>query len=124
MKMSDEEYAEKFLQEHPPPEGVEASDWLRDNPPPQEESENPEDYWPVDGYGLKIPMDEWTVDDLGNFPDSQKDWLKKKLLETGKKAGAELLNRLAPSQIAQDPRAANHEMGQIVKEMGITPTYE
>ena len=42
-------------------------------------------------------------------------------LEAGKKASVELLNRLAPSQIAQDPKAANQEMGQIVKQMGITP---
>lgn len=65
MRMSDEEYAEKFLLENPPPEGVDPSDWLRDNPPPEEESDDPEEYWPVDEYGLKIPMREWTVSDPG-----------------------------------------------------------
>ena len=92
--------------------------------PPPVESSNPEDFWPTDQFGNKEPMDDWTISDLGKFPDWATDWLKRKLLEAGKKASVELLNRLAPSQIAQDPKAANQEMGQIVKQMGITPIRE
>lgn len=124
--MTDEEYAEKFLRENPPPEGVAESDWLRDNPPPREESEDPEYYWPVDGYGDKIPMREWTVSDLGLFPDSLKDWLIKELRKEYKEEtpAERLLKEMDPSQIAYDPRWANARLGEIAQEMGITPSYE
>lgn len=117
--MTDEEYAEKFLRENPPPEGVEPSDWLRDNPPPEEESEDPEEYWPVDGYGDKIPMNEWTVSDMALFPDSLRDWLIKEHEKKGLKAGAELLRRLSPETIAQDTSAANEMLGDILVEQGV-----
>lgn len=118
MRMSDEEYAEKFLRENPPPEGVEPSDWLRDNPPPREESEDPEYYWPVDEYGDKIPMNEWTVSDMACFPDSLRDWLIKEHEKKGLKAGAELLRQLSPEMIAWDTSAANALLGSILADRG------
>lgn len=125
MRMSDEEYAEKFLLENPPPEGVDPSDWLRDNPPPEEESDNPEAYWPVDEYGEKIPMREWTVSDMGGFPDSMRDWLIRELRkEYGKDTpGTKLLMETMPSEIAEDPSWANERLGEIARKMGIRAEY-
>ena len=101
-----------------------STEWMRLNPPPPEESNDPEEYWPVDEYGSKIPIDEWTVNDLGCFPDSMKDWLIKKLLGhyNGEESpGVRLLREMEPSQIAQNPRVANARMGEIAEKMGITP---
>lgn len=126
MRMSDEEYAEKFLLENPPPEGVDPSDWLRDNPPPEEEMETLEECWPVDEYGLKIPIDEWTVSDLGQFPDSLKDELIAEMLKFHKGEevpGVKLLREMDPSEIAYDQEEANYRLGLIAQEMGITPSY-
>ena len=126
MRMSDEEYAEKFLLENPPPGGVDPSDWLRDNPPPEEEMETLEECWPVDEYGLKIPIDEWTVSDLGQFPDSLKDELIAEMLKFHKGEevpGVKLLREMDPSEIAYDQEEANYRLGLIAQEMGITPSY-
>ena len=89
--------------------------------PPPVESSNPEDFWPTDQFGNRIPMDEWTVSDLGTFPDWATGWLKEKLRNAGKMPAVELLKELEPSQIAQNPRVANARMGEIAEKMGITP---
>ena len=116
MKMSDEEYAEKFLESNPPPKGVDPSDWLRDNPPPKEESGNPGEYWPVDQNGQKVPMNEWGVSELGTFPDSLSDWLKRELRKNNLPAAAQLLEEMEPSQIAQNTREANARLGAILRQ--------
>lgn len=92
--------------------------------PPPEEGNDPEDFWPVDGYGLKIPMNEWGVSELGLFPDWATDWLKRKLREKGLLAPVELLKELSPSQIAQDTASANAMLGEILREMGADPQPE
>lgn len=91
--------------------------------PPPMEGNDPEEFWPTDMFGNRIPMDEWTVSDLGLFPDWAADWLKEKLRNAGKKPAMELLTEMSPSEIRQDPRWANHVMGGIVRKMGITPRY-
>lgn len=121
MKMTDEEYAEKFLAENPPPEGVAASEWLAMNPPPEPEG-NPRDYWPTDQFGLEIPMEEWTTSDLGMFPDWAKEWLIEELrkFHHGETTpGMKLLEEWDPSQIREFPREANARLGEIAQEMGI-----
>lgn len=101
-----------------------STEWMRLNPPPTEEGSDPEEYWPVDEYGLKIPMREWTVSDLGYFPDSMKDWLVRELRkEYGEETPTErLLREMEPSEIAQNPMEANVRLGEIAQKMGITPT--
>jgi len=104
--------------------GITETDLMRENPPPEEEPQTLEECRPVDEYGSKIPIDEWTVNDLGCFPDSMKDWLIKKLLghHNGEESpGVRLLREMEPSQIAQNPRVANAKMGEIAEKMGITP---
>lgn len=98
-----------------------STEWMRLNPPPPEESNDPEEHWPTDQFGNRIPMDEWTVSDLGTFPDWATGWLKEKLRNAGKMPAVELLKELEPSQIAQNPRVANARMGEIAEKMGITP---
>ncbi len=97
--------------------GITETDLMRENPPP-EETQTPEEFWPVDEYGLKIPMNEWGVSELGQFPDWAVDWLKRKLREKGLLAPVELLKELSPSQIAQDTASANAMLGEILREMG------
>ena len=92
--------------------------------PPPTEGNNPEEFWPTDQFGNRIPMDEWTVSDLGTFPDWATGWLKEKLRNAGKMPAVELLKELEPSQIAQNPRMANARTGEIVEKMGINPSYE
>lgn len=101
-----------------------STEWMRLNPPPPEESSNPEEYWPTDQFGNRIPMDEWTVSDLGTFPDWATDWLKEKCRRAGAMASVELLKEMSPSEIRQNPRMANHAMSEIVQKMGINPSYE
>lgn len=102
-----------------------STEWMRLNPPPMEEGNDPEEYWPVDEYGLKIPMREWTVGDLGRFPDSMKDWLARELRKVyGTETPAErLLREMPPSEIARYPRMANARLGEIAQEMGIRAEY-
>ena len=89
--------------------------------PPPTEGNNPEEYWPTDQFGNRIPMDEWTVSDLGTFPDWATDWLKEKCRRAGAMASVELLKEMSPSEIRQNPRMANHAMSEIVQRMGIKP---
>ena len=106
--------------------GITVSDLMREDPPPEEEQETLEECWPVDEYGLKIPMDEWTVSDLGMFPDSLKDELIAEILKFHKGEeipSVKLLREMDPSEIRQDPRWANYVMGRIVSGMDIRPEY-
>ena len=89
--------------------------------PPPTEGNNPEEFWPTDQFGNRLPMNEWTVSDLGLFPDWAKGWLTQKLQEAGKTPSVELLKEMEPSQIAQHPRMANARLGEIAAKMGITP---
>lgn len=100
-----------------------STEWMRLNPPPPEESSNPEEFWPTDQFGNRIPMDEWTVSDLGTFPDWATGWLKENLRNAGKMPAVKLLGELSPSEIRQDPRWANYVMGRIVSGMDIRPEY-
>ena len=74
--------------------GITETDLMREYPPAEPESNDPEEYWPVDEYGLKIPMDEWTVEDLVLFPDSMKGWLLKEMLKATKGKETELVSIL------------------------------
>ena len=106
--------------------GITVSDLMREYPPPEEEPETLEECWPVDEYGLKIPIDEWTVEDLGLFPDSLKDELIAEMLKFYKGEevpGVKLLREMDPSEIAYDWREASARLGEIAQEMGITPSY-
>lgn len=107
--------------------GITVSDLMRENPPPEEEPETLEECWPVDEYGLKIPIDEWTVSDLGQFPDSLKEELIAEMLKFYKgeeTPGVKLLREMDPSEIAYDPEEANYRLGMIAQKMGISPSYE
>jgi len=92
--------------------------------PPPTEGNDPEEFWPVDRYGQKIPMGEWGVSELGMFPDSMSDWLRRELRKHNLPAAAELLEELSPSQIAQDTRTANARLGEILKRQGMSPSLE
>lgn len=91
--------------------------------PPPSEGNDPMAFWPTDQAGTQIPMDEWTVSDLGAFPDWAKGWLAQKLQAADKKPAVELLKELDPSQIAQNPRWANARLGEIARGMGIRAEY-
>lgn len=107
--------------------GITVSDLMREYPPPEEEPETLEECWPVDEYGLKIPIDEWTVSDLGQFPDSLKEELIAEMLKFYKgeeTPGVKLLREMDPSEIAYDPEEANYRLGMIAQKMGISPSYE
>ena len=94
--------------------GITVSDLMREFPPQERESDDPEEYWPVDGYGTKIPMDEWTVDELGMFPDSLREWLIEEHRKKNLLAGARLLEEMSPSEIAADTREANLRLGDLL----------
>ena len=91
--------------------------------PPPSEGNDPTAFWPVDQFGSRIPLGEWTVSDLGAFPDWAKGWLTTKLQAAGKKPAVELRKELEPSQIAQNPKWANARLGEIAQKMGITLNY-
>lgn len=106
--------------------GITETDLMREYPPPDEEPKTLEEYWPVDEYGLKVPMEEWGVSELGAFPDELKDELIAEMLKFYKGEevpGVKLLREMEPSEIAYDPEEANYRMGRIIEEMGITPSY-
>ena len=92
--------------------------------PPPTEGNDPEEFWPVDRYGLKIPMNEWGVSELGMFPDKFSPWLKVELRKKNLLAAVKLLEGMAPSQIAQDTRTANVRLGEILRQMGHDPQPE
>ena len=89
--------------------------------PPPTEGNDPEEFWPVDRYGLKVPMNEWGVSELGAFPDRFVPWLKTELRKRNLLAPVKLLEELEPSQIAQDTRTANARLGEILTGMGKNP---
>ena len=84
--------------------------------PPPTEGNDPEEFWPVDQIGQKIPMNEWGVSELGTFPDSLSDWLKRELRKNNLPAAAQLLEEMEPSQIAQNTREANARLGAILRQ--------
>lgn len=100
---------------------LENTETMEASAPPPMEGNDPEEFWPVDRYGLKIPMNEWGVSELGMIPDRFTDWLKAELLKQKLPAPVKLLEELSPSQIAQDTRAANSRLGAILREMGQSP---
>lgn len=117
-----DEYAENFLAKNPAPEGIAESEWLAMNPPPARDPD-PEECWPVDRFGVKIPVKEWTVSDLGCFTDDLKDWLMKELRKAFgcETPGERLLTEMNPSDIREWPREANARLQGIAQAMGITP---
>ena len=92
---------------------------MREYPPPDEEPQTLEECWPVDEYGLKIPINEWTVYELGVFPDSLKDELIAELRKNNAPTSVKLLEKMDPSQIAEWPREANAMLENILVEMGM-----
>lgn len=104
--------------------GITVSDLMREFPPPPEEPQTLEECWPVDEYGLKIPINEWGVSELGMFPDELKDELIKELRKNKLPAPVKLLEEMEPSQIAQDTRTANARLGEILRGMGHNPQPE
>ena len=84
--------------------------------PPPTVGSDPEEFWPVDQIGQKIPMNEWGVSELGTFPDSLSDWLKRELRKNNLPAAAQLLEEMEPSQIAQNTREANARLGAILRQ--------
>ena len=84
--------------------------------PPPTVGSDPEEFWPVNQYGQKIPMNEWGVSELGQFPDSLSDWLKRELRKNNLQAAAQLLEEMEPSQIAQNTREANARLGAILRQ--------
>lgn len=104
--------------------GITETDLMREYPPPEEEPETLEECWPVDEYGLKIPIDEWTVEDLGLFPDSLKDKLIAEMLKFYKGEevpGVKLLREMDPSQIAYDWREASARLREILRQTEQSP---
>lgn len=97
--------------------GITVSDLMREFPP--QESDEPEMHWPVDEYGLKIPMNEWTVSDLGLFPDEHREWLIREHRKRNLPAVVRLLEKMSPSEIASDTAWANLCLGKILDEMGL-----
>ena len=94
---------------------------MRENQPPAEEPQTLEECWPVDEYGLKIPMEEWGVSELGMFPDGLKNELIMEFQKNNLPAPAKLLKELSPSQIAQDTTAANARLEEILQQMEQSP---
>ncbi len=101
--------------------GITETDLMRENPPPEEEPQTLEECWPVDEYGLKIPMNEWGVSELGTFPDSLSDLLRRELRKNNLPAAARLLEEMEPTQIAQWPREANARLGEILRQTEQSP---
>jgi len=101
--------------------GITETDLMRENPPPEEEPQTLEECWPVDEYGLKIPMNEWGVSELGTFPDSLSDLLRRELRKNNLPAAAWLLEEMEPTQIAQWPREANARLGEILRQTEQSP---
>ena len=99
--------------------GITETDLMRENQPPAEEPQTLEECWPVDEYGLKIPMEEWGVSELGMFPDSLKDKLIVELRKNNAPTFVKLLEKMDPSQIAEWPREANAMLENILVEMGM-----
>ena len=96
--------------------GITETDLMREYPPPDEEPKTLEEYWPVDEYGLKVPMEEWGASELGAFPDELKDELIAEMLKFYKGEevpGVKLLREMEPSEIAYDPKEANYRMWRI-----------
>ena len=99
--------------------GITETDLMRENPPPEEEPQTLEECWPVDEYGLKIPMNEWGVSELGVFPDELKDELIAELRKNNALSFVKLLEKMDLSQIAEWPREANAMLENILVEMGV-----
>lgn len=89
--------------------------------PPPTEGNDPEEFWPVDRYGLKVPMNEWGVSELAAFPDSLSEWLRLELRKNNLPAAAQLLEEMEPSQIAQNTRVANARLGEILQTTAKSP---
>ena len=95
--------------------GITSTDLMREFP--QVTGDPPEDHWPVDEFGKRIPMNEWTVDDLVAFPDERRDWLIKMFKMEKLPAAVKLLEEMSPSQIAQDTALANLRLKEIVQNL-------
>ena len=116
-----ENHPERIPTEEQRAAGITETDLMRENPPPEEEPQTLEECWPVDEYGLKIPMNEWGVSELGAFPDSLSDLLRRELRKNNFPAAAQLLEEMEPTQIAQWPREANARLGEILRQTEQSP---